>query len=85
VCTPSLLAQGKPRPLSDRFGLAGRTLLERLALPEPWAGTVAASLQLIDELDRRISGCESELQRLGADHRYVPLLLTVPGIGRVLA
>jgi transposase len=25
------------------------------------------------------------LQRLGADHRYVPLLLTVPGIGSVLA
>jgi len=25
------------------------------------------------------------LRRLGADHRYVPLLLTVPGIGWVLA
>jgi len=60
-------------------------LLERLALPEPWASTVAASLQLIDELESQISACESELQRLGADHRYVPLLLTVPGIGWVLA
>ncbi len=80
-----LLAHGKPCPLSDLFGLAGRRLLERLALPEPWAGTVAASLQLIDELDGQISACESELQRLDADHRYVPLLLTVPGIGWVLA
>src|SRR5436190_8410917 len=54
-------------------------------MPEPWQGTVEASLRLIDELDREIGECERELRRLGADHRYVPLLLTVPGIGWVLA
>jgi transposase len=81
----SLLAHGKPCPVSDLFGVAGRNLLERLQLPEPWAGTLAASLRLIDELDREIAGCESEPRRLGADHRYVPLLLSVPGIGWVLA
>jgi transposase len=43
------------------------------------------SLRLIDELDREIGDCERELHRLGADHRYVPLLPTVPGIGWVLA
>jgi transposase len=80
-----LLAHGQPCPVSDLFGVSGRALLERLALPEPWAATVTASLQLIDELDQQISGCEAELRRLGADHRYVPLLLTVPGIGWVLA
>jgi transposase len=80
-----LLAHGAPCPVSDLFGVSGRALLERLALPEPWAGTVAASLRLIDELDREIEACEAELRRLGADHRYVPLLLTVPGIGWVLA
>jgi transposase len=81
----ALLAHGKPCPVSDLFGVSGRALLERLALPEPWAGTVAASLQLIDELDRQITSCEAELRRLGADHHYVPLLMTVPGIGWVLA
>src|SRR5438128_1662340 len=75
-----LLAHGKPCPVSDLFGVAGRTLLERLALPEPWAGTVEASLQLIDELDQQITNCETDLRRLGADHRYVPLLTTAPGI-----
>jgi transposase len=40
---------------------------------------------LIDELDREIADCERELRRLGADHHYVPLLLTVPGISWVLA
>jgi transposase len=71
--------------LSDLFGVSGRQLLARLGLPEPWQGSVEASLRLIDELDREIGDCERELRRLGADHRYVPLLLTVPGIGWVLA
>jgi transposase len=79
-----LLAHGKPCPVSDLFGVSGRALLERLALPDPWAGTVRASLRLIDELDREIDTLERELRQLGADHRYVPLLLTVPGIGWVL-
>jgi transposase len=80
-----LLTHGKPCPVSDLFGVRGRQLLARLGLPEPWQGTIEASLRLIDELDREISECERELRRLGADHRYVPLLLTVPGIGWVLA
>jgi transposase len=80
-----LLAHGKPCPLSDLFGASGRALLARLELPEPWAGSVEASLYLIDELDREIAACERDLRRLGADHRYVPLLTTVPGIAWVLA
>jgi len=80
-----LLAHGQPCPVSDLFGVRGRRLLERLALPEPWAGTVAATLRLIDDLDREIAACERELQQLGADHPYVPLLRTIPGIGWVLA
>ena len=79
-----LLAHGKPCPVSDLFGVSGRRLLARLALPEPWSSNVQASLRLIDELDREIDSCESELRRLGADHRYVPLLMTIPGIAWVL-
>jgi transposase len=80
-----LLTHGKPCPVSDLFGLRGRQLLARLDLPEPWQGTIEASLRLIDELDREINECEAELRRLGAEHRYVPLLCTVPGISWVLA
>jgi len=80
-----LLAHGQPCPVSDLFGLSGRRLLERLALPQPWAGTVGASVRMIDELDCEIDALEAELRTLGADHHYVPLLLTVPGIGWVLA
>src|ERR671937_104948 len=80
-----LLTHGKPCTVSDLFGVRGRQLLTRLGLPEPWQATIAASLRLIDELDREITDCERELRRLGADHRYVPLLCTVPGISWVLA
>jgi transposase len=80
-----LLTHGKPSPVSDLIGVRGRQLLTRLGLPEPSQGTIEASLRLIDELDRELGECERELRRLGADHRYVPLLCTVPGISWVLA
>jgi transposase len=80
-----LFQHGVPSPRSDLFGACGRRLLERLGLPEPWASTLAASLELIDTLDAEIEACERELRQLGADHRYVPLLMTCPGIGWVLA
>jgi transposase len=69
---------------SDLFGAGGRRTLERLRLPEPWATTVACSLALIDTLDAEIAACQRELERLGDEHPYVPLLTTVPGIGWVL-
>jgi len=80
-----LFQHGVPSPTSDLFGTGGRALLERLRLPEPWASTVGASLALIDVLDGEIAACEQGLRRLGAEHRYIPLLLTCPGIGWVLA
>jgi len=46
---------------------------------------VSASLVLIDQLDREIEARERELRQLGADHPYIPLLITVPGIAWVLA
>jgi transposase len=80
----TLLAFGHPCPVSDLFGAAGRRLLEGLALPEPWAADVTAALRLIDLLDGEIADCEAALRTLGADHPYVPLLMTTPGIGWVL-
>ncbi len=79
-----LFQHGLPSPHRDLFGAGGRCLLERLALPEPWALTVSASLALIDQLDEQIDDCERQLRRLGADHRYVPLLTTVPGVAWIL-
>lgn len=80
----SLVAFGVPCPVSDLFGVAGRELLCRLALPDPWAGTVKGSLALIEDLESQITECERELRTLGADHRYVPLLTSIPGVAWVL-
>lgn len=80
----TLIAFGHPCPVSDLFGTSGRRLLERLEIPEPWAGTARASLELIEDLDGRITACEAELRALGANHPYVPILMTAPGIGWVL-
>jgi transposase len=80
-----LFQHGLPNPSSDLFGAGGRRLLARLCLPEPWASTVHASLALIDTLDEQIEACERELRALGADHPYIPLLMTCPGIGWILA
>jgi transposase len=40
---------------------------------------------LIDLLDTEISGIERQLRALGVEHRYIPLLITCPGIAWVLA
>jgi transposase len=81
----TLLTFGHPCPVSDLFGVAGRELLDRLAVPQPWRDTVDASLALIDDLDRQIDEVNRSLRTGGADHPYIALLLTVPGIGWVLA
>ncbi|MGH3015591.1 MAG: IS110 family transposase [Gaiellaceae bacterium] len=81
----TLIAFGHPCPVSDLFGVGGRRLLARLALPEAWRETLETSLYLVDELDEEIHECERELKRLGADHPYVPLLTTIPGIAWTLA
>ena len=80
-----LMSFGHPCPVSDLFGARGRELLTRLEFPEPWRAGVLAAVALIDELDGQITVIERDLARLGAEHRYVGLLLTVPGIGWVLA
>jgi transposase len=77
----TLIAFGYQVPMADLFGLGGRRLLRELEIPEPWRGHVNASVELIDELELRISRIEAELQRSGADHRYVPILRTAPGFG----
>jgi transposase len=77
----TLITFGKPCPVSDLFGVAGRDLLQRLQVPDPWRGNIDASLVLVDQLDRQIDEIAGELKRIGADHPYVPLLLTAPGIG----
>jgi transposase len=80
----TLLAFGHPCPVSDLFGVGGRHLLDKLEFPEPWRGDVEAAVRLIDSISSQIDELEEELREDGASHPYVPLLMTVPGVGSVL-
>jgi transposase len=80
-----LFQHGIANGRSDLFGAGGSVFGERLRLPEPWNTTLPASLALIETLDEQIEACERELRTLGASHAYVPLLISCPGIGSILA
>jgi transposase len=79
-----LLAFGHTCPVSDLFGRQGRKLLARLDFPEPWRGGVLAAIAMIDDLEAQITDIDRELKALGADHPYIPTLMTAPGIAWVL-
>ena len=64
----TLMTFGHPCPVSDLFGVAGRELLERLSIPEPWRGTVDPSLDLIGDLEQQIEEINRDLRASGADH-----------------
>ncbi len=84
MSTLVLIQHGLSCPLSDLFGSRGKELIGSYSIPEPWRSTVDASLHLIELLDCAVAEQECELRRRGADHRYIPLLTTAPGIGWVL-
>jgi transposase len=80
----TLITHGVAAQESDLFGAAGRRRLAALSLPDPWAGNVACALELIDHLDEAIAAKERLLRQVGAEHPYLPLLMSAPGIGWVL-
>jgi transposase len=80
----TLMTFGQPCPVSRLFGVKGRLLLASLELPEPWTANITTALSMIDDLDHEITGIEKELRRLGADHPYVELLQSVPGVAWIL-
>jgi transposase len=81
----TLINFGRPCPVTDLFGVEGRKLLATLDVPEPWRSNVAASLALINDLGAQIEDANRRLRAGHANHAYVPLLLSAPGIGWVLA
>ncbi len=81
----TLINFGRACPVTDLFGAEGRRLLARLEVPEPWRGNVTAAVELIDDLEDQIADINRRLKEGHTDHPYIPLLLSVPGIGWVLA
>ena len=81
----TLINFGRPCPVTDLFGVEGRQLLAKLDVPEPWRGNITASVELIDDLEAQIAQINRKLREGHAEHPYIPLLMSAPGIGWVLA
>jgi len=80
----TLVSFGKPCPVTDLFGVAGRHMLADLNVPEPWRSTLEASVLAIDQLEAQIDQCNKQLRAMRPDHKYVETLMSAPGIGWVL-
>jgi transposase len=68
----TMITFGHPCPVTDLFGVAGRELLDRLAIPQPWRSTVDASLDLMDDLEAQIDTINRQLRLLGPDTATCP-------------
>jgi len=80
-----LAKQGVHVRVSDLFGVAGRSLLDDASLDPPYRARVNALLRLIDAYDFEIELVSRQLRgRLATDPGY-RALLTLPGVGPVLA
>lgn len=71
-------------PMTDLFGLGGTELLDRLALPTPYAARIASLRRLLGNLEVEIDLFAGIVRaRLAGDPDYVAVR-TIPGIGPVL-
>jgi transposase len=70
---------------SDLFGKAGRCFLEKLPLPEASREVLQGYLDVLDVLTRRINEVERWMEKNLEVDDIVRLLLTIPGIGLILA
>ena len=74
----ALITFGRPCPVTDLFGLAGRNLLANLDIAEPWRQNITDTLRLIDALECQIDDINKRLRDDIDNHPYVPLLMTAP-------
>lgn len=81
----ALIEFGRPCPVSDLFGKTGRQILNELDLEQPWTDHIRVSLELIGHYDQLITEMERDLRRQVSEHPTTDLLVTIPGVGHILA
>ena len=80
-----LAKQGVSVRASDMFGVFGRAQLDRLALDAPYRARVDSLLRLIDAFDFEVDAVGARLRAQLAGEPGYQALLSVPGVGPVLA
>ena len=74
-----------PPPVSDIFGKRGRDYLSRVELPGWAQNLMSQDLRLLEMLGQEVRQAEMLLARALKGDRRVELLLTIPGLGAILA
>jgi transposase len=71
--------------ITDLFGKTGRAYLEQLELQAPYQRALNGYLCLMDELNTLIQEVNSEIRKELKENPQIQLLITIPGIGIILA
>ena len=71
--------------ISDIFGPVGSKMLDALVLPEPYGSRVASQRRILAMLSGEIAGLEVETVRRLKDNPEYRALLTINGVGPVMA
>lgn len=75
----------KPPAVSDLFGSSGRTWINALDLSGPDGKILKADLKLLDTIKAHIQQTEKWINGALEDNPNIPILLTLPGVGKRLA
>jgi transposase len=71
--------------VADIFGPVGARILDALVLPEPYAARVASQRRILEVLTVEITALEAETARRCKDNPQYRALLTIGGVGPVMA
>lgn len=73
--------------VSDIFGVTGRMLMKKRLeeLPPFTRQSVETQLELLDQVEDHIRGCEKQIQEVVQASPQMKLLMTLPGVGQILA
>jgi transposase len=74
-----------PPPVSDIFGKRGRDYMSKVVLPGWAQDLLSQDLRLLEMLGQEVRQAEMLLARALKGDRRVELLLTIPGLGAILA
>ena len=72
-------------PYSDLFGKSGRRFLQTLNLPAASREALGGYLEVLEQVQRQIAEVEQWMEENLAADEIVRLLMTIPGIGLILA
>jgi len=77
----TLHLHGKQAPVSDLFGIQGRTWLGGVELRAAPRQAIDTGLRMIDQLDREIHALDRQLQQMARQDPDARCLMSIPGIG----